>query len=250
MGLLLATLIPAAAAAATVLVITAAPWSGGGPTGSTGHLARVAEEAPAPTLGPATTAHRLQPLRELGRPATLEPGSLSTARVLRPLLAGGGRAGIEPSPLEPLAGGVRPAPPQRLAIPAAGIDAVVEPVGTRHGALEVPDAGRAGWYEGGARPGEPGRAVVIGHLDTRRGPGLFARVPTLNAGAEVTVTDHRGEVRRFSTIGVAQVRKDSFPTEFVYGSAERPVLVLVTCGGPYREGRGYRDNVLLFASAA
>jgi hypothetical protein len=26
--------------------------------------------------------------------------------------------------------------------------------------------------------------------------------------------------------------------------------VLITCGGPFRPGRGYRDNVLLYARAA
>ena len=46
------------------------------------------------------------------------------------------------------------------------------------------------------------------------------------------------------------MRKDRFPTAEVYGGASRPVLVLVTCGGPYTEGRGYRDNVLLYARAA
>jgi hypothetical protein len=51
-------------------------------------------------------------------------------------------------------------------------------------------------------------------------------------------------------VGLAQVRKDRFPTSSVYGHADAPVLVLVTCGGPFRPGRGYRDNVLLFARAA
>ena len=51
-------------------------------------------------------------------------------------------------------------------------------------------------------------------------------------------------------MGGAQVQKARFPTESVYGGGRRPVLVLVTCGGPYVEGRGYRDNVLLYARAA
>jgi hypothetical protein len=33
----------------------------------------------------------------------------------------------------------------------------------------------------------------------------------------------------------------------VYGSSSRPVLVLITCGGPYTEGSGYRDNVIVYA---
>ena len=75
----------------------------------------------------------------------------------------------------------------------------------------MPPLGRAGWFEDGPRPGEPGRAVVIGHLDTKRGPGLFARVPKVPVGAGVRITDRRGDVYSFEVIGTAQVRKDRFP---------------------------------------
>jgi hypothetical protein len=46
------------------------------------------------------------------------------------------------------------------------------------------------------------------------------------------------------------VRKRRFPTEAVYGPSSNPVLVLVTCGGPFKKGRGYRDNVLVYARSA
>jgi hypothetical protein len=54
-------------------------------------------------------------------------------------------------------------------------------------------------------------------------------------------------VQEFSVIGSAQVEKTRFPTEDVYGGSGRPSLVLVTCGGPFSEDTGYRDNVLVFA---
>ena len=185
--------------------------------------------------------------RKAERPRTLGPGTTST---LRPILARRGRSGVQSIPLEKIEGGVRPAPPQRIAIPDAGVETVIDPVGTRRGEIEVPPLGRAGWFEGGPRPGEIGRAVVIGHLDTKRGPGLFARVPSVRVGAGVRITDRRGEVYDYEVVGKAQVRKDRFPSSEVYGGAASPVLVLVTCGGPYVEGRGYRDNVLLYARAA
>ena len=43
-------------------------------------------------------------------------------------------------PLEGIEGGVRPAPPQRIAIPDAGVETVIDPVGTRKGEIEVPRA--------------------------------------------------------------------------------------------------------------
>jgi hypothetical protein len=64
------------------------------------------------------------------------------------------------------------------------------------------------------------------------------------------VLDRQGHSHRYNVVGGAQVRKDRFPARSVYGHADAPVLVLITCGGPYRPGRGYRDNVLLYARAA
>jgi hypothetical protein len=44
------------------------------------------------------------------------------------------------------------------------------------------------------------------------------------------------------------VEKAAFPTSEVYGPAPNPVLVLITCGGPYDAALGhYRDNVLVYA---
>jgi hypothetical protein len=92
--------------------------------------------------------------------------------------------------------------------------------------------------------------VVIGHLDSRSGPGLFALLPGVRDGTDVKVTDEAGEVHRFKVVGKAQVPKATFPSSAVYGPSSRPVLVLITCGGPYSESTGYRDNVLVYARAA
>jgi hypothetical protein len=198
----------------------------------------------------ALATHRSEPGIRLGGSGG-SPAALArlAERPLQPLEPRAGRAGLGPEHLEPLAGGIRPATPVRISIPAADVNAAVQPVGERDGTMEVPPVGRAGWFDAGPRPGEPGRAVVIGHLDTRHGPGLFAKVPSLSPGTDIKVLDRRGGVHRYSVVGSAQVSKDRFPVSNVYGAAKAPVLVLVTCGGPYRHGH-YQDNVLLYARAA
>ena len=223
-GLAAATLIPGAAAVAIVLVTAgdtrpSAPTGPGAPT-----LARLAD---------------LPPLRIPPQP-----------RSLNPVVPVEGRLGVRVGRLEPLSGGVRPARPGRIRIPDADVDAGIEAVQARSDGIEVPPAGSAGWYSGGARPGEPGRAVVIGHFDTSEGAGVFERVPSLDRGAHIEVTDDRGDVHSYRVVGVTQVRKRRFPTRAVYGHSRNPVLVLVTCGGPYVNGRGYRDNVLVYARSA
>ena len=116
-----------------------------------------------------------------------------------------------------------------------------------HAAGDVPQVGLAGWYDEGPRPGEPGRAVIIGHLDSQTGPGLFALLPGVRRGTQVTVTDAAHGVHRFSVIGKAQVPKATFPSAAVYGASAKPVLVLITCGGKYSPATGYEDNVLVYA---
>jgi hypothetical protein len=72
----------------------------------------------------------------------------------------------------------------RIAIPAIGVSAPVVPLGLdRTGALEVPrDFAETGWWTGGARPGERGPAVVVGHVDSSSGPAVFFRLGDLPRG--------------------------------------------------------------------
>jgi len=144
----------------------------------------------------------------------------------------------------------RPAEPLRISIPGAEIAAPVDAVAVRDGALRVPAVGRAGWFAGGPRPGEVGRAVIVGHLDSRSGPALFARVPDLRPGTPVSVTDRGGKVHRYRVTRAARVARGRFPTREVYGRADAPVLVLITCGGRFVPGSGYTDNILVYARAA
>ena len=223
-GLAAATLIPGAVAAAIVL-LTAGDSRPSVPDGpSAPALARLAD---------------LPPLRIPAQP-----------RSLNPVIPVDGRIGVRVNRLQRIAGGIRPAPPGRIRIPAAGVNTGIEAVHARRKGLEVPSPGWAGWYAGGARPGEPGRAVVIGHLDTTDGPAIFDQVPYLKRGARIEVTDNRGAIHGYKVVGVTRVRKRRFPTNAVYGPSRHPVLVLVTCGGPYVAGRGYRDNVLVYARSA
>jgi hypothetical protein len=182
-----------------------------------------------------------KPPAELARMASAEP--------LHPIVVSGGRAQLGHGPAGPATTADRPAEPAHIAIPALGVRADVQHVSSTATGIEVPQVGRAGWFDEGPRPGEPGRAVVIGHLDSQTGPGLFALLPGVEAGTDVSVTDAAGTVHRFKVVGKAQVPKATFPSSAVYGPSSRPTLVLITCGGPYTPGVGYRDNVLVYARA-
>lgn len=139
--------------------------------------------------------------------------------------------------------------PVRVRVPAVGIDTglVPLPVGER-GVLQPPPYGVAGWWHGGPEPGELGRAVIAGHVDSTTGADVFYRLSSAEPGDRVLVEVRGGKVLAFRVSTVRQVGRDEFPTERVYGHSRRRQLRLITCGGAYDRAAGhYLDNVIVFA---
>ncbi len=191
-------------------------------------------------------------LPESRRQAPTEVSGGSAARLahmaeLRPIVLHGRSEGLGTGPSGRLTTAARPGIPTSFAIPSLGVDASIEPVGATETGIEVPRIGRAGWYDAGPRPGEPGRAVLIGHLDGKTVPGIFQHVPELPNGAQIVVRDSERKIHRYEVVGKVQVEKTEFPASAVYGPSERPVLVLITCGGVYVPGEGYSSNVIVYA---
>jgi sortase (surface protein transpeptidase) len=143
--------------------------------------------------------------------------------------------------------------PVRLRIPAVHVDTPLQRL-RRHadGTIAVPDsAGVAGWYEEGSRPGQPGPAVILGHVDSAGGPAVFFRLSELSPGADIHVDREDGSTVSFRVTGVSQVPKTRFPTELVYSPILQPSLQLVTCGGSFdQHARSYRDNVIVYTVPA
>ena len=139
--------------------------------------------------------------------------------------------------------------PTRLRIPSIGVDTPLEALALdAAGRLESPKVyGKAGWYTGGAVPGEPGPAVVAGHVDSRTGPAVFYRLRDLDPGARVEV-ESEGQWLVFEVTAVERYAKSEFPSNRVYGPTPVPELRLITCGGEFDlAGHSYRDNVVVYA---
>ena len=140
----------------------------------------------------------------------------------------------------------RPPRPARLVVDAIGLDASLQPVrGTPFG-IEVPPLDSAGWYSEGPRPGEPGRTVLIGHRDSAEAAAVFARLPEIEPGTPIDVTDDAGEIHRYWATRAVSVPKDTYPAEAVHASTPDSELVLITCGGGFAAGH-YRNSVIVFA---
>jgi hypothetical protein len=74
--------------------------------------------------------------------------------------------------------------PVSLSIPAIDVHTRLIRLGlTGQDTLQVPaSTSVAGWYTSSPRPGQTGSAIIAGHIDSYRGPGVFFRLRLLRPG--------------------------------------------------------------------
>jgi sortase (surface protein transpeptidase) len=143
--------------------------------------------------------------------------------------------------------------PVRIVIPAIGVSAPVIPLHlNRNGTLQVPKSfSQTGWFVGGPEPGENGAAVIVGHVDSKSGPGVFYRLRALRRGDLIKVVLKNKSTVRFVVRSGREVPKKRFPTKLVYGKTKAPSLRLITCDGRFDRSTGhYVDNHVIFAAVA
>jgi hypothetical protein len=143
--------------------------------------------------------------------------------------------------------------PVSLVIPAIGVRTRLIRLGvTPGGGLQAPSSTAvAGWYTGSPRPGAIGSAIIAGHIDSYRGPGVFFRLRQLRPPDRVYVRRADGTLAVFRVTSVRTYLKDHFPTAAVYGPAPGAQLRLITCGGAFDSAlRSYLSNVVVYAVAA
>jgi sortase (surface protein transpeptidase) len=140
--------------------------------------------------------------------------------------------------------------PVRIVIPKIGVSSSLIRLGrAANGTAEVPPPAVAGWYAPGPRPGDPGSAVILGHVDGKTGPAVFFRLRELRRGDEIRVERADGSTLRFLVERTEMYPKKQFPTDDVYYPTLTPSLRLVTCGGVFDDSWGhYLSNVIVFAA--
>ncbi|MHB8645371.1 MAG: class F sortase, partial [Thermomicrobiales bacterium] len=89
--------------------------------------------------------------------------------------------------------------PVRLTIAAINVDAAIEAVGlTADGTVDTPQTpDDTAWYQLGPRPGEPGNAVIVGHVDSSAGGAVFWDLRTLTPGSMIVVVSDDGVTHQF-----------------------------------------------------
>lgn len=155
--------------------------------------------------------------------------------------------------------------PVRLQVPSLGIDATIQPVGEdSYGAMEAPGAGhpasdpiwgQAFWWKFGAQPGEPGNAVLAGHVDRNDGSrAVFWNLHSIQPGDKIIITEQGGQKYTFQVVSIEAVDNPTGgPTDPViqriFGPATTANLNLITCGGDWI-GTEYNQRLVVFSTLA
>jgi hypothetical protein len=158
---------------------------------------------------------------------------------------------IDPPPSGQWVLSIPAARPVLLTIPLIGVRTQLITLGRTAGdAMQVPSSTTvAGWYTGSPRPGAIGSAVIVGHIDSLTGPGVFYRLSELRVGDRVYVRRADGTTVEFQVTAVRSYLKARFPTENVFGPTPNAQLRLITCGGAFDFATGhYLSNTVVYTT--
>jgi Sortase domain len=158
---------------------------------------------------------------------------------------------------------VRPGRPVHIQIPAIGLDWPVVPVGRdATGAMDAPQGleNAPSWHEGfwweyGFLAGQPGNAVIAGHVDDVVGNLTpFAGISRLQPGDAIYVGTDRGDTLRFAVTHVGTVENPvggpNDPTiASIFGPSESPNLNLLTCTGNW-VGNEFDQRLVVYSTLA
>lgn len=150
--------------------------------------------------------------------------------------------------------------PTQLRIPHIQIDAAVIGVGrTATGAMDAPSSHAIHspywtsvfWYTFGAAPGQPGNAVIAGHVNRVGGdPAVFWPLGHLAPGDDIFVQNIQGQELHFVVSRVVSYPANAPSTEdlnVIFGPTSGHHLNLITCSGAWT-GSGYDTRLVVFTT--
>jgi LPXTG-site transpeptidase (sortase) family protein len=142
--------------------------------------------------------------------------------------------------------------PVRLSIPSIGVDASIEQVGVESdGSMGTPSSfDTVAWYKDGSKPGEPGNAVIDGHVNNAlTAAGVFEHLDQLHLGDNILVSDASGRSLSFTVTSEQVYAVDKAPTSQIFATAGAPGLALITCDGAWDQGKKmFNERLVVYAT--
>ena len=114
--------------------------------------------------------------------------------------------------------------------------------------MDVPrHAGDVGWYASGPKPGQPGDAVLDGHLDWASGPAVFWNLDKLRPGDGIQVIDREAHTLGFRVTSTARFPAGSRPPADLFTADGQSRVSLITCAGDWNGGQ-YSQRLVVTAA--
>lgn len=140
--------------------------------------------------------------------------------------------------------------PKTLYIPRTGITSPVEDIAFKNKRdFDAPFKWfDVAWYDRGPRPGDQGRAVIFGHLDSYTGPAAFYQLRNLHTGDIVRIAYKTRHPLNFRVMWRNSYPNNAIPNKFIFAPVRERGLVLMTCTGIFhRDGTGYDRKEIVYA---
>jgi len=137
--------------------------------------------------------------------------------------------------------------PNRLHIPSIKLDAPVVPVGILdNGQMDVPQSSDiVGILAPSIMPGEPGTAIMSGHVDSKTGPAIFYPLKKLKPGDPVLISNEDGQYLVFQVTSIESYITSEAPLDKIFDDTDQSLLNLITCTGKYNRKLGTHEKRLV-----
>ncbi|HSI20767.1 MAG TPA: class F sortase [Verrucomicrobiae bacterium] len=144
-----------------------------------------------------------------------------------------------------------PTESQRLVVPSIGVDGYIQRVGIdQYKNIAVPtNVHLAGWFTQSVVPGEKGLSIIDGHVNGRKGAGIFSKLAQVSKGDEITITLANGTARVFEVVSVTTIpTEEAANSLFSQDPAIERQLNLITCSGIYeRASKDFTHRTIVAA---
>lgn len=142
--------------------------------------------------------------------------------------------------------------PRYLNIPVLGVHARVLSVGlTNSGAVGTPgNVYDTAWYNGSAKPGQPGATLIDGHVSSWTSNGVFYGLKQLSTGDQLQIETGDSRVILYKVIAVRTYAANSVDMNAVLSpiAPSKSGLNLISCGGDVIAGTNdFSQRIVVFA---
>ena len=105
------------------------------------------------------------------------------------------------------------------------------------------------WFADGFRPGDPGNAVIAGHVDWVDHLAIFWFLKNLGVGDEIDVVYDDGSSMAFAVDEIDVYDDTATPLDQIFAASDTSHLNLITCGGTFdRVTHNYDHRTVVYTT--